>query len=54
MRCSWKFIKTRTTLGRAGADIVLDDPEALPWGDEPIHHDGRIGCRCHPFEIGNA
>jgi len=22
--------------------FVLDDPEALPWGDEPIHHDGRI------------
>ncbi len=22
--------------------FVLDDPDALPWGDEPIHHDGRI------------
>jgi sarcosine dehydrogenase len=22
--------------------FALDDPEALPWGDEPIHHDGRI------------
>ena len=22
--------------------FVLDDPGALPWGDEPIHHDGRI------------
>ena len=22
--------------------FVLDDPGVLPWGDEPIHHDGRI------------
>jgi 4-methylaminobutanoate oxidase (formaldehyde-forming) len=22
--------------------FVLDDAEALPWGDEPIHHEGRI------------
>jgi 4-methylaminobutanoate oxidase (formaldehyde-forming) len=22
--------------------FVLDDPDVLPWGDEPIHHDGRI------------
>ena len=29
-------------LPRRLVTFVLDDPEALPWGDEPIHHDGRI------------
>ena len=29
-------------LGKRLITFVLDDPDALPWGDEPIHHDGRI------------
>jgi sarcosine dehydrogenase len=38
--------------------FVLDDPEALPWGDEPIHHDGRIvgsvTSAAHGHTVGRA